>query len=657
MAREISFVEGVRAEPINEYFRHIQRQIEAERKELTGKGISSGLEVLSDEQEPRDITISKGRIIDSAGKEILVENKSIMLEEIEPKKSNKDSTFVIREGGIINLPEKPYSNFYKRYHSHHQEDIIITNRANQEVIPFIEVDEKTVRVIGSAVGRTVTVEYFIAEPRIDVLYFNKKTQEIEIAKGNHSSSPSIPIDEEDYLIIAYAKLIPSENRTEVEIIKDDRDLRNIFVDENKKLILSGLDFIETIKNLRAGIIYIGHDAPEEDKYNLYYNTKDNRLYAFVNEQWIAVNEEKYRPVKIIYTFDEETVEKEILDAEEQDWEFYFKPEDYFEPGLNALSVIIDNIPLTQDQFKEITTITDELGYEQVKGFRLTTPLDKPVYVEAQIFRYTREPEKNSYFQRSATFIGEEEVIVTQQVLDEGYELNHITYIPGENQLSLFNQEGRVLIKSIDYEEEETHKRTNKIYLKDTNNINDTVYIKAFTHFYSYDHMNDFINKVVEKAESAKENTLEFQEKIEELEDKFTDDIFAINNNLTNVDITTSNLTQKIEELEEKIEILAQKSYQKPILYKSMSDGNIVSFPFNIKQEDYIKVFYQMGRTEDNRESLIVLREGIGDDYTIEYESRSIVFDPIYINEENQYIINIVRQGINMGGNDNDMLDD
>ena len=259
----------------------------------------------------------------------------------------------------------------------------------------------------------------------------------------------------------------------------------------------------------------------------------------------------------------------------------------YTPGKHELSIMVNQIPLHEDQFEEITiydlyghslpdSVTEAAGthfgwtlaelekysgeYENTGvGFKIIEPLDvalaeeengaMDLYIEAQVTRRVNDGPLKRKLQRTASFVKEDTVVVK----DDGIvDIEDAYYHYGENQLEVY-YEGKKLINNIDFiegtdlsDQDIVDDEGNIMHLAPRSkgaksrqftilntNIKQVTY-RITTTIYSYDHINNLIDELDYNALTA-------VKKVDELYDKTV----AIQEELT---YSLEELSSEIEEI-------------------------------------------------------------------------------------------------------------
>lgn len=301
-------------------------------------------------------------------------------------------------------------------------------------------------------------------------------------------------------------------------------------------------------------------------------------------EWVSINDSSYVDMeeRLLWTPEDMEYEEALYEHDKQYFFFHATKDKscLFTPDKNCLEVIIDQIPLHNDQFKEITMIDaiasedanmikrklinyygypEEFDMENIHeeyenigiGFKLNAPLDKDSYVEVRVKHRVNSNPIAKRFQRSATFVAEGTEVYQQYIKEDN---GNILYNPpifktkaqyrfDENQLEVFLN-GKRLEKDIEWIETRSNQRSLKAVPCESFEIlptaglenGDRVSHRLTTTVYSYDHVQMLLN--------------DFNQKIEDCEQ-----IVAKTKN--EIDSVKSDVEEKIEIVEEQIETVQQ----------------------------------------------------------------------------------------------------
>lgn len=332
------------------------------------------------------------------------------------------------------------------------------------------------------------------------------------------------------------------------------------------------------------------------------------------EEWVNVNDTSYVPVNERHLWTPELLENEVMDYEHDMQHFFFDAEALrnmlYVPGKNSLEILIDQVPLHNDQFDEITMYDAITGqnsidiknkllkyynfkdnfdpdlineqYENVGlGFKLHAPLQKKCYIEVRVTHRVNASPLSKRFQRTATFVNEGDIVYgTNSIIPTS-----TPYRVQENQLEVFLN-GRKLVSGKEFKETITENQ-----LKGSNSESfeilpaakakngDVVYYRITTSVYSYDHLDGLLSKFdrrITDAEVVVKDTLELvTSKIEYIDDKIEqidDQLDSLQNLESSLDTRFIKRTDKIGKENLKPEIvtgIAERSF-----YQTYSVSNV-----------------------------------------------------------------------------------
>lgn len=358
----LNFTPGIRAEHFNNNFQLIEAWLQRERLRSGGWGLVEGFD-LSYNASNRTVTVSEGIFINAEGKEVIVDSATFETAEIDYNIIERK--YLVQDGGKISLEDKVYNYNTHKYLTYNPPDTVQTYDNNilevldedGFIVPVVRLLNTNLWVADSFSGQYLTVKQVVAYDRIDTLML-KSDGTYEYLWSIDSPNPS-HVDLGDYVNkfcvgVIYWKV--SGTGITCDFFTNHRSYRKIYVDKNNDLYING------VKHQQQRFIYFEEPAERLRRENdLWYNTKDNTLYIwrYVNGEWgwNIVNDHS-----------------EIIIQEKKIWLPENNPSDLqtfrFEndelnlrylPGSNAISVVIDNVPLMSDQFNEITIDDKEIA--------------------------------------------------------------------------------------------------------------------------------------------------------------------------------------------------------------------------------------------------------------------------------------------------------
>ena len=306
-------------------------------------------------------------------------------------------------------------------------------------------------------------------------------------------------------------------------------------------------------------------------------------------EWVTINDTSYIDLEERHIWTPEDMENEEIDFEHDKQHFFFHATNnkamLFTPDSNALEIMINQIPLHNDQFKEITMIDaiasedadmiksklvnyygypEEFNMEDVHeeyenigiGFKLNAPLDENSYVEVRVKHRVNSSPIAKRFQRSATFVAEGTETYRKFVTDEYgnnifnepvFQTNGI-YRYDENQLEVFLN-GKRLEKGVEWEEVKQKTRSLKavpcdsFYVLPQANIQDgdRVSHRLTTNVYSYDHVEAILSNFNVEIDECKQIVEETKEVIDTTKEEVDKKIEIVETQIEQVQQITNNL--------------------------------------------------------------------------------------------------------------------
>ena len=306
-------------------------------------------------------------------------------------------------------------------------------------------------------------------------------------------------------------------------------------------------------------------------------------------EWVSINDSSYVDMEERLLWSPEDMEYEEVMYEHDKQHFFFHATEnkscLYSPDKNCLEIVIDQIPLHNDQFQEITMIDaiasedanmikrklinhygypEEFDMENVHeeyenigiGFKLNAPLDKNSYVEVRVKQRVNTNPISKRFQRSATFVAEGSEIYIQNVKDDK---GNVTFNPpifktnakyryDENQLEVFLN-GKRLEKNVEWIELKDKQRSLKAVPCDSFEIlptagltnGDRVSYRLTTTVYSYDHVQMLLDDFSKKIEDCESIVTATKESIDNVKEEVQDKIEIVEKQIETVQQITNNL--------------------------------------------------------------------------------------------------------------------
>lgn len=309
------------------------------------------------------------------------------------------------------------------------------------------------------------------------------------------------------------------------------------------------------------------------------------------QEWVSINDSSYNSIEERKLWTPEMIENAVLDCEHDKQLFLFHAKTdrglMFTPNKNCLEILINQIPLHNDQFREITLYDTIAGNDATNilnkmakyygfnedininklseeyenfgiGFLLDAPLDKNSYVEARVTQNVNATSIAKRFQRTATFIKEDTVHYKELIIGENGSTTKNTqvfnvgskYKYGENQLEVYVN-GRRLTKDIEFVEmpdSETLKGSNcssfEIKISALRLLNnDIVTYKVTSNVYSYDHVEALLSNFEKDIDDCIQIVEDSRVSVETTNSLVTKKIEVVDGQITSLQKITSNLDE------------------------------------------------------------------------------------------------------------------
>ena len=392
-------------------------------------------------------------------------------------------------------------------------------------------------------------------------------------------------------------------------------------------------------------------------------------------EWVTINDTSYIDIEERYIWTPELMENEEIDCEHDKQHFFFHATNHknlmFTPETNALEIMIDQIPLHNDQFKEITIAdavasedadmikaklvkyygyNEEFSMEDIHeeyedmgiGFKLNAPLDKDSYVEVRVKHRVNSNPISKRFQRSATFVAEGSEVYRKYITDEHnntifnepvFKTNGI-YRYDENQLEVFLN-GRRLEKGIEWFEVKQKARSLKAVPCDAFEIlppaglenGDRVSYRLTTNVYSYDHVEAILNNFNIEIDECKQIVLDTKKEIDATKEEVDSKIEIVEQQIEQVQQITNDLDNTYVKKEE---VLGKENIDASLLQGVMANSFYHTITvsqertFDISNICSDKDFTLLFNLNDNNGNKI-LRRGTNDndDYMISKQGQTV----------------------------------
>lgn len=458
--KKIDFSDGIRAEEIQNNFEDLQAQIDRERKNVGGAGIASGLEITPIvTQDEFAIEVSEASIIGNNGQEIHIDKQKIKIEL--PKLAKEIEYLTSNASNQIKLRHIPYSLGRRMtvetqgIFSPAQSGIEIKYRdsiAQDDYIRVRAINGNTLSLTGLT-RRDLVVTYQYTGKRIDTIYIDKNDK-LKVISSTTSPTPSIMMPKDYKYLIAFIEVdgtyTDDDGRVYANITlrKDLRAVRNIYTDTNGDLWLCGIPF----KDLQ--IIHMSEPLDPKE-YTMWYDTVTNQL-----KTWRSTD-------KLVY-MNEYTVTTDYINN--PDIAKDYSTDMYYYTGKNQLSVYVNDVKLSDEQFAEIINgvpadikdtdknsmsnifriytdlnLGDKIVYkiENFDAHMMWVPVNHSSYINAKDIKlFSPESEagnKNYFATEKAIALGKDEELYPYRyqyfIFDREKDLNML-YTPGKHELSI-----------------------------------------------------------------------------------------------------------------------------------------------------------------------------------------------------------------------------
>lgn len=601
----LDFTQGIKAAPINYNFDLIEEWIRRERLRLGGHGIVEGFD-LTDNLPVFSINVGEGIYIGKEGYEMLVNPETIYVGE--PKYFPITEIVTVDPDGRISLKYAPYSPsglgliFYNPPEDDSyplKAELFIKETNTESTVPILASIENQIYVnIENWAGKTVTVSYHYCDDRIDAILLDGETGEYIYEKSVLSTSPS-HIDylqeyQDRYYLIGFAHWIVGRTIT-VEFITIDRTYRKVYIDKHNRLFLNGKLYKET-----QIIHFVEPEKPEIN--DLWYDYKTNCLYIWREQDgyssWVLINDLSnalMKEVKFWYPDDFPADKQTFLFNEDEMNLFY-------QPGTNALDIIIANVPLMQDQFEEIV-MTDKIDYmSRGIGFKLKDPLDHEDVVQCIVHQNVRNGVLQNIFQRAAIFTNENYTIYSNSNTEKVFETD-IAYAVNEEQLEVFI-DGKRLRRNAEFVEmkdevipaSKNDKDILSRHYKITIPLEEGMIItyKITKHIWNYDQVDLHMKNIEKKADDANAKCDNLQTQVNALSTNIATQINDIQQFLMSLEIKINEIDNCIKRtdtiLMNQLDINTISSLKQSVISEifEISDEIILD---NCNENDFITVIY------------------------------------------------------------------
>ena len=570
----LDFSPGIRASYINENFDLLRRWIEEERLRVSGWGIVEGFE-LSKNPSQYTISVGDGIMIDKTGAHLEIPGETFNVDK--PKAWNKKESIKVSDDNTIVLQYPIYSEDNSTAEFNHKivyynsgrlpSDLTLLDEETQERLTSNDVytiAANEIVLMPRFSGHTIAVSYKYANDRIDGIFINRDN----IVYENGSSfryevgeSTDTPTCNKDEYIIGYVYW-HVDKAIDVEFITEDRNIRQVYVDENGNLYLMG-----KLYNSYKYIIFASQEEITSTPLvnDLWYDTDEDILKIWRKDKYNG--EFKWFPVNDLARFNREIKvympEDNPEDLQTFDFSLTGDKNLFFVPGKNQLTIVVDQIVLMKDQYTELVYDNIEEGSAAGYGFKLIEPLDRASVVEVKVeHNANTQNYTQDLFSKVACFIDEESVEITAANRTDVFESKN-EYELGECQLEIW-RDGVKLTRGLDFYEAYKAEDgsilpapagmkgiTNRYILEEIPAAG-TVISSRITRFMStYSNFNSALEPIrtdiTTNAEYAKENIEDLDARLELL-DKTTNNTFTrMDSAITSIQNSYRKKVDKIEE--------------------------------------------------------------------------------------------------------------
>ena len=283
----------------------------------------------------------------------------------------------------------------------------------------------------------------------------------------------------------------------------------------------------------------------------------------------------------------------------------------FVPNTNALIILIDNIPLMQDQFEEICEETDVDYVSAGCGFKLADPLDHGAYVEVIVTHRVRSSPKNESFQLTGIFVTEG-VEVYSSINAAQIFTSKAKFVVGEDQLEIFVEGKRLnannFVTMVDDHsaiEEDKGKMSDTFKILIPLNDGEKITYKISHYIWSYDQLDRLLKETRQLAEDDWEYCKNLDETLQTTQTNWATNFETLTTALTTLKSQVEadkNYFAKTEKIKkENLDIDVTSQLFNTCFEKIFSAADtIIIENFNVAT-DYVQVFYV---TEEENQILL-----------------------------------------------------
>lgn len=387
------------------------------------------------------------------------------------------------------------------------------------------------------------------------------------------------------------------------------------------------------------------------------------------QEWVSINDSSYIPIEERLMWTPEIIENEIIDKKHNKQLFLFhatKEQNMrYTPGKNCLEILINQIPLHKDQYREITLydalagsnasdilskLVKYYGYEEDIdinslseeyenfgiGFELDAPLDKNSYVEVRVTQHVNATSVAKRFQRTATFVEEENTVYREYIAQEDGSVTKNTQVfntaskfkYGENQLEVYVNGKRLAskIEFVEIPESSDLKGSNCSSFEVVPSAlrllnNDVVSYKVTSNVYSYDHVEALLKDFDTEIEDCKQVVSEAQKVVTETNADVEKKITIVDQQITSLREITNNMEDHYVGKEE---VINKKNIDSEIVNGVMNNNFYETIlvtaerEYDISDICSVKDFTLLFNTNDSNGNKILKRGNDGNsDYSID----------------------------------------
>jgi hypothetical protein len=548
----LNFSQGVKAANINYDFNIVKGWIDRERLRIGGWGICEGFEMSYDFNY--NITIEDGIFINEYGEEVIVDKRIFNCGM--PDYYDIEENLPVSNDGTIVLKYSPFSpdaaGLIKYSPPEHNNKsalnaITIKETSTDSPMTIYSVLDNKIKVDAQWAGRTATVKYIYCNDQIDAFLIDSNGNYYREEGILSTTASKTNIDLSSYYLIGFARWIIGETIS-VEFIIDDRTYRKVYVDKSNILYLNGKPYKE------AQIIYF--EEPENPQENdLWYDRENNALCIWKETDgiygWTVINDFSDVPIRqvkmwqpnINFPADNQTF---LFDDSETNLRYI--------PDINALTIIIDQQVVMNDQFEEVTqSNSSSKPYLSTGiGFKLKEPLDKPTYVQCVVNHVVRNGALQNVFQRAAIFINENYEKYSVSNIDQVFQTD-LEYCIEASQLEIW-LDGAKLNKDVDFVEmcsdgitiaSSANKDEMTTYFKVIVPLqaNQNITYRISKYVWSYDQLNMMMSDIENKADSGLSQCALLSNEISNLSTNTSNDIKNLQNQIDTINNVLKTLTQ------------------------------------------------------------------------------------------------------------------